>query len=465
MFKVPEWSTDVPDTSVNFSKFANNKKGKKSSTPVTKEPSVKPVPPVNGNIKKKTTSKKSTDKRKLKKIRQKNRQIYQTLSKPQNIESKASSNNNQPGRFVLNPNKPEPKENELKPVNTNKHNGVNKKHDKLKKPKLNKSPKQKNKNQKAFTMSNETNGTEKKPQKRKHNKDLEISDIELNNVDTDKADEAINNAKKKKLSETFKNEDQEDILFGEKPKVKFDKKKEQIKKMLEQSNRNSINVSGNSNSLRERMIAKLQAAQFRYLNEKLYTSSGTEAKELFQADPAAFETYHQGYQQQIKKWPVNPLDLIVKRIMKMPKTHLIADMGCGSAALSRRIPQKVRSFDLVASSPGIEACDMARTPLLSASVDVVVYCLALMGTQLAEYLAEGNRVLKTGGHLLIAEVESRFDKLEDFTRGVERLGFKLLKTDQSHKVFYFLEFKKIQEASKKARHVPLTLKPCLYKRR
>ncbi|XP_063635618.1 uncharacterized protein LOC134806340 [Cydia splendana] len=464
MFKVPEWSTDVPDTSVNFSKSANNKKGKKLSTPVTKESPVKP--PVNGNIQKKTTAKKSTDKRKLKKIRQKNRQIYQTLSKPQNIESEASSNNNQPGRFVLNPNKLEPEEYEPKPVlNTNKHNGVNKKHDKLKKPKLNKSPKQKNKNQKAFNMSNETNGTEKKPQKRKHNKDLEISDIELNNVDTDKADEAIINAKKKKLSEAIKNEDQEDILFGEKPKVKFDKKKEQIKKMLEQSNRNSINVSGNSNSLRERMIAKLQAAQFRYLNEKLYTSSGTEAKELFQADPAAFETYHQGYQQQIKKWPVNPLDLIVKRIMKMPKTHLIADMGCGSATLSRRIPQKVRSFDLVASSPGIEACDMAHTPLLSASVDVVVYCLALMGTQLAEYLAEGNRVLKTGGHLLIAEVESRFDKLEDFTRGVERLGFKFLKTDQSHKVFYFMEFKKIQEASKKARHVPLTLKPCLYKRR
>lgn len=451
MFKVPEWGTDVPDTRVNFSKSSNNKKGKKSATPLAKESPVKP--PVYDNFQKKPTAKKSTDKRKLKKIRQKNRQIYQTLSKPQNIETEASLSNVQPGRFVLNPNKPECKENKPKTVlNTNKLNGASKKNEKLKKTILNKSPKHKKNNQ------YDTIGIEKKPQKRKHNKDPEISDIELNNVDTDKADEAIINAKKKKLSDAFKNEDQEDILFGEKPKMKFDKKKEQIKKMLEKSNRNSINVSGNSNSLRERMIAKLQAAQFRYLNEKLYTSSGTEAKELFQADPAAFKTYHQGYQQQIKKWPVNPLDLIVKRIMKMPKTCLIADMGCGSATLSRRVPHRVRSFDLVASSPGVEVCDMAHTPLLSASVDVVVYCLALMGTQLAEYLAEGNRVLKTGGHLLIAEVESRFDKLEDFTRAVERLGFQLLKTDRSHKVFYFMEFKKIQEASKKARHVPLDRK-------
>lgn len=59
------------------------------------------------------------------------------------------------------------------------------------------------------------------------------------------------------------------------------------------------------------------AAQFRYLNEKLYTSSGVEAKELFQSDPAAFHTYHQGYQQQLKKWPVNPLDVITKRIQNM----------------------------------------------------------------------------------------------------------------------------------------------------
>lgn len=71
-------------------------------------------------------------------------------------------------------------------------------------------------------------------------------------------------------------------------------------------------------------------------------------------------------------------------------------MGCGEAALSRRVPQRVRSFDLLAAAPGVEACDMARTPLLAAAVDVAVYCLALMGTDLTQYLIEANRVLKMG---------------------------------------------------------------------
>lgn len=71
-------------------------------------------------------------------------------------------------------------------------------------------------------------------------------------------------------------------------------------------------------------------------------------------------------------------------------------MGCGEAALSKRVPHTVRSFDLVSSAPGVEVCDMARTPLLAASIDVAVYCLALMGTELTQYLVEANRILKMG---------------------------------------------------------------------
>ncbi|KAI5643582.1 putative methyltransferase domain-containing protein [Phthorimaea operculella] len=48
------------------------------------------------------------------------------------------------------------------------------------------------------------------------------------------------------------------------------------------------------------------------------------------------------------------------------------------------------------SAPGVVECDMAQTPLLRESMDVVVYCLALMGTELTQYLLEANRVLKTG---------------------------------------------------------------------
>lgn len=42
--------------------------------------------------------------------------------------------------------------------------------------------------------------------------------------------------------------------------------------------------------------------------------------------------------------------------------------------------KKVHSFDLVAKFPHITATDMANVPLPDASVDVGVFCLALMGT-------------------------------------------------------------------------------------
>lgn len=39
---------------------------------------------------------------------------------------------------------------------------------------------------------------------------------------------------------------------------------------------------------------------------------------------------------------------------------------------------------------------MAHTNLLTSSVNVVVFCLSLMGTNLKDYIVEANRVLKKG---------------------------------------------------------------------
>lgn len=89
------------------------------------------------------------------------------------------------------------------------------------------------------------------------------------------------------------------------------------------------------------------------------------------------------------QWPYNIFFL-------RPKSHTVADMGCGEGVLSTKVSQTVRSFDLVSCAPHVEVCDMAHSPLLRGSVDVAVYCLALMGTQLTQYLVEANRVLKDG---------------------------------------------------------------------
>lgn len=77
-----------------------------------------------------------------------------------------------------------------------------------------------------------------------------------------------------------------------------------------------------------------------------------------------------------------------------PKTIVVADFGCGEGRLARSISQKTYSLDLVANRDEIIACDMAKTPLETNSIDVAVYCLSLMGTNLKDFFLEANRVLK-----------------------------------------------------------------------
>jgi hypothetical protein len=70
-------------------------------------------------------------------------------------------------------------------------------------------------------------------------------------------------------------------------------------------------------SLRDRMMERLKSARFRYLNEQMYRKDSNEAIQIFRRDPEAFKAYHAGYQQQVNKWPMNPLDIIIKDISKL----------------------------------------------------------------------------------------------------------------------------------------------------
>ncbi|XP_069696968.1 uncharacterized protein [Periplaneta americana] len=146
---------------------------------------------------------------------------------------------------------------------------------------------------------------------------------------------------------------------------------------------------------------------------------------------------------------------------------VVADFGCGDARLAQSLPNKVHSFDLVAVCEEVTACDMAHTPLSSSSVDIVVFCLSLMGTNLNSYVSEANRILKEGGILKVAEVESRFENVDSFIIMLQKFGFVNTWKDFSHNLFYFMDFKKEKCISKKMKKkLPeLTLKPCLYKKR
>ena len=61
----------------------------------------------------------------------------------------------------------------------------------------------------------------------------------------------------------------------------------------------------------------------------------------------------------------------------------------------------MHSFDLVSKEDFITACDIANVPLADKSLDIAVYCLALMGTNWSEFIVESSRCLKLNGQLWV----------------------------------------------------------------
>ena len=49
------------------------------------------------------------------------------------------------------------------------------------------------------------------------------------------------------------------------------------------------------------------------------------------------------------------------------------------------------------------ACDIRKTPLEEGSVNVAVFSLSLMATNVNDFILEANRILVNGGKLIIAE--------------------------------------------------------------
>ncbi|XP_055535055.1 ribosomal RNA-processing protein 8 [Wyeomyia smithii] len=242
------------------------------------------------------------------------------------------------------------------------------------------------------------------------------------------------------------------------------KKQKEIRIDKQRNGKNTIHIQ--DASLRDKLVDSLKGSRFRFLNEQMYKSSGEDARKMFLEDPEAFQAYHEGYRHQIAQWSVNPLDRIIKSIRKLPPNFVVADFGCGEARLAEEVPQKVYSLDLVASNSSVIACDMAKTPLETNSVNVVVFCLSLMGINLRDFLLEANRIMKVGALLRIAEVSSRFDNVKEFIDCVQKCGFLLETKDLKHKLFYFFNFKKVRTVDKhsiKGKH--FSLKPCLYKKR
>ncbi|EGE00739.1 rRNA processing protein Rrp8 [Trichophyton tonsurans CBS 112818] len=200
--------------------------------------------------------------------------------------------------------------------------------------------------------------------------------------------------------------------------------------------------------LQQSMRQKLISARFRHLNETLYTTPSTEAMELFTNNPEMFAEYHAGFSRQVKEsWPSNPVDEYIKLVQtrgevrpqhkrqgKKPAQSssglqplprkaqglcTIADMGCGDAQFARALSSskkpmklKIHSFDLHAPDSVITKADIANVPLEDGKVDVVIFCLSLMGTNWVSFVEEAWRILRSdgSGECWVSEVKSRFGK-------------------------------------------------------
>lgn len=156
--------------------------------------------------------------------------------------------------------------------------------------------------------------------------------------------------------------------------------------------------------------------------------------------------------EQASNWPENPLHKIINWIKVRHPSAIIADMGCGDAELAASLKNKVHSFDMVAVNDRVVACDMANVPLKDKSVDIVVFCLSLMGINIGkeklisfecfpfpyhrikgDFIKEAHRILKEKGILKVVEVRSRFDQesgsgIKKFCRFLKRAGFDPLST-------------------------------------
>ncbi|KAG8798586.1 25S rRNA (adenine645-N1)-methyltransferase [Serendipita sp. 398] len=205
--------------------------------------------------------------------------------------------------------------------------------------------------------------------------------------------------------------------------------------------------------LQNSMKNSLEGARFRYINEILYKSTSDDAVRLAKADPTMIDDYHTGFRHQVKSWPSNPVDQYITELGRLPLPLVVADLGCGDAAIARELGPRgvcVLSFDLKSDGKYIIEADICqRLPLpgpeqlegeTGAVVDVVICALSLMSTNWLGCIREAWRVLKSGGQLKVSEVTSRFKEVSDFVELVTLVGFNLKLKDESNTHFIKLEF-------------------------
>ena len=73
-----------------------------------------------------------------------------------------------------------------------------------------------------------------------------------------------------------------------------------------------VNKEGTTkNSILTQLQDKMKGSKFRWINEQLYTQSGNDSLEMIQKDSSLFDIYHQGFREQVRRWPLVPVDVFI----------------------------------------------------------------------------------------------------------------------------------------------------------
>ena len=67
-------------------------------------------------------------------------------------------------------------------------------------------------------------------------------------------------------------------------------------------------------SLNVKLSPGKSGSKFRCINEKLYTQSGNDSLEMIQKDVSLFDLYHEGFREQVTRWPLVPVDVLIKML-------------------------------------------------------------------------------------------------------------------------------------------------------
>ena len=239
-------------------------------------------------------------------------------------------------------------------------------------------------------------------------------------------------------------------------KAKTKRKEKKKRKHIDKPIKSSITTTS-------KISKRLEGGRFRWINERLYNMSSKQASKLFSSQPELYQAYHSGFRGQVEKWPIDPVENMISYVTTLPVHWVIADMGCGEAKLAANVSHQVYSFDLVASNDRVTVSDMANVPLDNNSVNVVIFCLSLMGINLNDFIHEAHRILVPKGILKITEICSRIDDIDVFVQSLCSYGFTLVKKELVSKIFVDFQLEKIKQS--KGLPKDITLNPCLYKRR